>query len=212
MTVLDLTHPIEAAMPVFPGTLPPSLVAANTIETDGFAETLLSFYSHTGTHMDAPAHIFPGGATLDSFPADQFLGRALVLDCTGIEGTIGMDILHRAGPDLDRADFLLFRTGWDKKWGSPAYFEGFPCIDQAVAAYVVASAKKGIGLDAISADPVSDASLAIHRLLLASGKAVIVENLANLDKTGSGLFTFCALPLKFAQADGAPVRAIAILD
>lgn len=211
MTILDLTHPIEAAMPVYPGTLPPTLAPSNTIQADGFAETLLSFYSHTGTHMDAPAHIFPGGATLDSFPADQFLGRALVLDCVGIEGTIGMDVLHRAGPDLERADFLLFHTGWDRKWGSPAYFEGFPCIDQAVAAYVVSTAKKGIGLDAISADPVSGASLSIHRLLLATGKTVIVENLTNLEKIGPGLFTFCALPLKFAHADGAPVRAIAIL-
>jgi amino acid transporter len=69
-----------------------------------------------------------------------------------------------------------------------------------------------MGFDAISADPVTDGNLPIHRRLLASGQTVIVENLTNLDQIGPGLFTFCALPLKFAQADGAPVRAVALFD
>lgn len=212
MRVLDLTHTIRAAMPVYPGTLPPSLLPATTIEKDGFAETLLSFYSHTGTHMDSPAHIFSGSATLDSFAAAQFTGRALVLNCTSAAGRIGMDILDAAGPMLAQAEYLLFYTGWSKKWGSPAYFEGFPCIDEAVADYLIASGKKGVGVDAISVDPVTDENIPIHRRLLSGGKTVIVENLTNLDQIGSGLFTFCALPLKFENADGAPVRAIALLD
>lgn len=212
MKILDLTHTIAADMPVFPGTEPPSLLPANTIEAHGFAETLLSFYSHTGTHMDAPAHIFGGAPTLDRFPAGQFVGKALVVDCRDARGTISMDLLHRAGPGLAEADFLLFHTGWAEKWGSPAYFEGFPCPDAAVADYVVSSGKKGVGIDAISVDPVSDANLPIHRRLLANGKIVIIENLANLEQIGPGLFTFCALPLKYVRADGAPVRAVALLN
>lgn len=212
MRAIDLTHPIRANMPVFPGTRPPTLLPANTIERDGFAETLLSFYSHTGTHMDAPAHILAGGTSLDGFPAGQFWGKGLVFDCTKAGGLIGMDVLLTAGPALESAEFLLFHTGWSKRWGSPSYFEGFPCIDAAVAEYVVAAGKKGIGLDTISADPVADANLTIHRRLLAGGKTVIVENLANLDQIGFGLFAFFALPLKFVHADGAPVRALALLD
>lgn len=211
MRALDLTHPIESAMPVFPGTEPPTLRPANTIEKDGFAETLLSFYSHTGTHMDAPAHIFKGAPTLDSFPAGQFVGAALVFDCTGV-AEIGLDTFHRAGPALESAEFLLFYTGWAEKWGTPAYFEGYPCLSAPAADYIVFAGKKGVGFDAISADPVADGNLPIHRRLLASGQTVIVENLTNLDQIRPGLFTFCALPLKFAQADGAPVRAIAIFD
>ncbi|MEA4971052.1 MAG: cyclase family protein [Candidatus Pelethousia sp.] len=211
MRILDLTRPIESAMPVFPGTEPPTLRPANTIEKDGFAETLLSFYSHTGTHMDAPAHIFKGAPTLDIFPAGRFVGTALVLDCTGI-AEIGLDILHRAGPALESAEFLLFYTGWAKKWGTPAYFEGYPCLSAAAADFIVSAGKKGVGFDAVSADPVADESLPIHRRLLASGQMVIVENLKNLDQISPGLFTFFALPLKFVQGDGAPVRAIAMFD
>ena len=58
MKIIDLTQLITASMPVYPGTEPPHLTVANTYETDGFRETLLSFFSHTGTHMDAPFHLF----------------------------------------------------------------------------------------------------------------------------------------------------------
>ena len=81
MKMLDLTHCITPEMPVYPGTEPPRLTAACTMEKDGFRETLLEMYSHTGTHMDAPAHMLPKGRTLDDFPAETFAGRGFVLDC-----------------------------------------------------------------------------------------------------------------------------------
>ena len=49
-----------------------------------------------------------------------------------------------------------------------------------------------------------------HRIL--KNNLVIIENLCNLDSVGDQLFTFCALPLKYENSDGASVRAIAILD
>ena len=54
---------------MYPGTEPPTLSEATTVERDGFAETRLCFYSHTGTHIDAPAHMLRGGPTLDRFEA-----------------------------------------------------------------------------------------------------------------------------------------------
>ena len=41
MRTVDFTHIIEPSMPVYPGTEPPHLKAANTYEHDGFRETLL---------------------------------------------------------------------------------------------------------------------------------------------------------------------------
>ena len=75
MKVIDLTHTITEDMPVYPGTEQPRLTPANSYDKDGFRETLIRMYSHTGTHIDPPAHIFPEGRTLDSFPPEQFLGR-----------------------------------------------------------------------------------------------------------------------------------------
>ena len=57
MKVYDLTHTIQNDMPVYPGTEQPKLTTACTIQEVGYRETLLHMYSHTGTHMDAPAHM-----------------------------------------------------------------------------------------------------------------------------------------------------------
>ena len=76
MTVIDLTHTIKNDMPVYPGTEQPQLTTACTIEEAGYRETLLHMYSHTGTHMDAPAHMITDGQTLDDFPAEaDFAGQ-----------------------------------------------------------------------------------------------------------------------------------------
>ncbi len=116
MKVIDLTHVITPAMPVYPGTEPPVFEPANSYEKDGFRETRISMYTHTGTHIDPPAHLYPGRTTLDRFPAEQFIGKALVIDCRGLkEGeAITMACLKPYGDRAERADFLLFCLGWDQ--------------------------------------------------------------------------------------------------
>ena len=102
MRVIDLTHTIKENMPVYPGTGTPKLEPANTYEENGFQETLVSFYSHTGTHMDPLAHLFAGRTTLDAFPASQFLGCALVIDCTHLKEGEAITIieLRKRGGEL----------------------------------------------------------------------------------------------------------------
>ena len=214
MRTVDFTHIIEPSMPVYPGTDPPHLKAANTYEHDGFRETLLEMYSHTGTHMDAPAHLFPDCPTLDQLPPEQFVGKALVIDCADANAgeILGMDRLEEIREKADGADFLLFRTGWDRFWGQEEYFGAYPVIGPDIVEYLIASGKKGIGLDVIGVDPIADANIRIHRRLLQTGKFVVIENLTNLEQAGGELFTFCALPLHYRDADGSPIRAIGILD
>ncbi|SFR80259.1 cyclase family protein [Anaeromicropila populeti] len=213
MKNIDLTHCITENMTVYPGTEKPKLEAASTYERDGFKETLLTMFSHTGTHMDAPAHLFEQGASLDSYPADQFVGKGLVIDCRQYkEGQrIPMSCINAVRENADLAEFILFYTGWDSKWGTEEYFRNYPCITEEVADYLIASKKKGVGLDVISIDPISDANLTIHRKIFSESNMVIIENLTRVGEIGNDIFTFCALPMKFKNADGAPVRAIAIV-
>ena len=211
MKVLDLTHVIAADMPVYPGTEPPRLESANTYEANGFQETLLTMYSHTGTHMDPPAHLFPGRTTLDQFPVSQFVGRALVIDCRDLpEGAaITMDRVRPYGDKARQADFLLFNLGWDKRWGTDAYFGDYPCIDGDVLQFILDTGKKGIGFDVIGVDPIPDEDLPRHKALFRDHEIVNIENLKNLDLCGDELFWFLALPLHYRDSDGAPIRAVA---
>lgn len=214
MRIIDLTHVITEDMPVYPGTEGPKFAPANSYEVDGFKETLITMYTHTGTHMDPPAHLFPEGATLDQLPITQFVGTALVIDCSDLkEGQrISMEYIHRYKDKADKAEFLLFRSGWDQYWGTEDYFGDYPCIDHEIADFLVKNRKKGIGLDVIGLDPIADTNLTLHKKLFKDNNIVIIENLMNLHLLGDNLFTFCALPLKLIHADGSPVRAIALLD
>jgi len=211
MEILDLTHLIEPGMPVFPGTEPPEILEANTIEKDGFKEKKLTMYSHTGTHMDAPAHLFLGGKTLDSYDAGHFFGKAFVVDVSAQEGKIGKKILERVEKQICQVDYVLFHTGWSAYWGKDEYYADFPCLENGAAEYLAAFKLKGVGFDNISADPTEDITLANHRVFLGK-EMVIVENLKNLDKlAGEGFFWFSCMPLKTIDADGSPARATAIL-
>ena len=211
MKVIDLTHVIEEGMPVYPGTEPPSFEPANTYERDGFKETRISMFTHTGTHMDPPAHLFAGGATLDAFPPDQFIGKALVIDCTGLgEGEpITTECLEPYGHKVGDADFLLFRLGWDARWGTDAYFGDYPCVDDAVLDLILEGDYKGIGFDVIGLDPIADESLPRHRRLFEGKDIVNIENLCNLGLCGDDLFWFSCFPLRIADCDGSPIRAVA---
>ena len=206
MKVYDLTHTIQNDMPVYPGTEQPKLTTACTIESVGYQETLLHMFSHTGTHMDAPAHMLLDGAALDSYGADKFAGTAVVVDCRERE-SISLPLLQSY--DLDGVDFVLFCTGWDKKWGSPDYYEGFPCLTADAAAYLATLPLKGVGEDTISLDPCDSVDFPNHITLLRAD-FVNTENLKGLDALVGRRFTFVTLPLKFENSDGCSCRAIAM--
>ena len=209
MRVIDLTHTIKENMPVYPGTEKPKLTVANTYEKDLFKETLITMFSHTGTHIDPPAHIFENGATLDSFDASQFVGKAMVVDCKGLKNgeKITLDMIDT---EISKeADFLLFNLGWDEKWERDEYFGKYPCISDEVLDYIIKGDFKGIGFDVIGLDPIG--SLYCHQKLFSQKKIINIENLKNLHLCGKEIFTFVCLPIKIENSDGAPCRAIAIL-
>ena len=211
MRIVDLSHLIEPTMPVFPGTEPPVLAAANTIARDGFAEKKITLFSHTGTHIDAPAHMLAEAKTLDQYAAQDFYGRAVLADVSANRMEyIGLEQLAGLGESLKHADFLILRTGWAERWGSAAYYEDFPALTPEAARWALGFGLKGIGTDAISIDRMPDHDFPIHYLLFGAGLFVI-ENLTHLDQVGHE-FTLGCFPLHLQHADGAPVRAVAFVE
>ena len=136
--LIDMTHTITPEIPVYPDTPAPVLTPACTLTRNGFRETALSFSSHTGTHMDAPAHLLPDGRTLDQMPMSQFSGRATVLDVSGQGSVITEAFLQSNYDAIHCADFILFYTGWEERWGSESFLEDtFPVPDEAAAKYLI---------------------------------------------------------------------------
>ena len=212
MDVIDLTHVITEDMPVYPGSEPPSLRPVALHGADGYRETRLSLHSHTGTHIDPPAHILADGATLDRFPADRFVGRALVIDCRGARegGEITRAHIEAYGDSAHSADFLLFWTGWDALWGTPGYYAGYPCLSADAVDCILEGSHKGLGFDVMSPDPVGSTELPRHKRLLGAG-LILIENLCGLAMCGREPFLFAGLPLRVLASDGAPARCVAMV-
>ena len=209
--LIDLTHTITPEMPMYPGSPAPALAPAAALDRDGYRETVLTLASHTGTHMDAPAHMLGDGASLEALPVSRFCGRAAVLDVSGLPpgSVLTAEFLREREALFRRAEFLLFCTGWEQRWGTPAYCDGgFPVPDREAARYLVSRGLKGVGTDALSVDALEDETYPVHRTLLGGG-LVILESLCLKQAVGRGDMTLYALPLKFENADGAPVRAVA---
>ena len=200
MKVIDLTHTISEDMPVYPGTEKPKLTTANTYVKDGFKETLLQMYSHVQTHIDPPAHIFANRKILDKFSPEQFIGKALVVDCRNLkEGqAITIDKINIDKANL--ADFLsliLVGTNISK-------------MKLILMTFLIIQGNfKGIGFDVIRLDPVYDNNLTRHKALFKDTDIVNIENLTHLEQCGDELFCFSCFPLKIENCDGFPIRAIA---
>jgi kynurenine formamidase len=204
MTLLDLSHPITAAMPVWPGD--PEVVLTRAATTHAHGYNLLSVHlgSQSGTHVDAPYHVDDSLPTLDQLPLERFTGPAVVADLRGQAGAIRAEDLDDL--DLRPGAVLLLCTGWSRHWGTLRYAE-HPWLDTTAARLLLGHGIRTIGIDAPSIDAPGSADLPTHRVLARAG-VVIAENLTNLDQVPAGA-TVWLLPLPLQGADGAPVRAVA---
>lgn len=214
MKIVDLTYLIEEEMPVFPGTEKPILQEIESLRELGFREIKMTMYSHTGTHVDAPAHMFFDELTLDRMPVDSFVGKAMIIDCSNLGGA-GQEIqladIERYRDDIvtNAVEFVIIKTGWSRYWGKEDYYRGFPHLSERAAAWLATLNLKGVGVEAISIDGSDSKDFAVHKILLGKNM-IIIENLTNLDVIKSKYFILSVLPLKTVDADGSPVRAVAM--
>ncbi len=211
LETVDLTHRVSPGMPSYPGTEPPVFVASCTLENHAFEEKTITMYSHTGTHMDAPAHMIEGGSTLDGFDAGAFVGTGVVLDLAQPgRRVVGRKHLEPWGREIEDRDFVLLHTGQSGNWGKPGYFERYPVLSEEAARWLAGFRPKGVGVDAVSVDPMDTETFPVHRLFL-ERDILVIENLTRLEALLGRKFLLCCLPLKIEGADGAPVRAVAFL-
>ncbi|MFC6769586.1 cyclase family protein [Natrinema soli] len=209
---VDLTHPIETGMQTYPDDPAVAIRAHASHDEDGVRVDAIECGSHTGTHVDAPAHTEPDGKTLKAFPLERFVFDAVRIDCRDLEAR--EPIPAARVPDSD-ADLVACWTGWDAHWGTDRYLE-HPSLSPAAAEACV---ERGfdVAVDALNPDPTPtdnagedepDGFQAHHALL--GDDLLILENLTNLGAV-EDRFELRAYPLAL-EGDGAPVRAVGVVN
>lgn len=212
MKIIDLSHSFDATTPVYPGEEPPVITQEAAIEKQGYDEKHLSFCIHAGTHIDAPAHMIKGGSTIDSFDISSFIGKGYGIDISKLSYDvidIGMLSVHKEY--VKKSDFVILHSGWYRYSWSDSYFTGYPVLSTDAAEWLAGFTLKGIGIDAVSVDPVSTADYRNHKIFF-KRNMIIIENLRDTDLLIEKEFTFHAFPLNITGGDGSPVRAVAVID
>lgn len=212
--IVDLSHPLDDDTPVHPGDPVARFRPAATVAADGYNVLHVSMGSQTGTHVDAPFHFLEDGARIDELPLDLFLAPAVIADVRGKapHGRIEWSDLAPCAGRLEPGRILVLQTGWDAHWGTDAYVD-HPFLTADAAERVVAAGVRSVAIDALSLDETvvggeAADGFAAHFAVLGAG-GVIVENLRNLAAVTAAEPVLSVLPLRFAGADGAPVRAVA---
>jgi kynurenine formamidase len=211
LKAVDLSLPIDSKTPVYPGDPEPTLKPVATIGGEGYNLHRIILGTHTGTHVDAPYHFWPEGATIDRLPLGLFIAEAVIVPVRDKQPRqeIALADIKPVEKLLRPGAAVLFNTNWYRRAGTPQYLE-HPYLGIALCSYLLERGIRTFGIDAINIDLPGDAGSPVHGMIAAAG-GVIVENLANLDQVDFAHPLVVFFPLKLAGCDGSPVRAVALL-
>lgn len=209
--IVDLSHPLDEAIPIYPGDPPFRSERAVRLEEMGYNVHRICMGSHAGTHIDAPAHFVAGGATVDALPPEAFVLVGTVLDLRGKgprEAVTAAD-LEPFAQRLEGVQFPLLYFGWDRHWRDPERMQAHPFLSGEAARWLADRGVRGVGTDGMSVDETGGEACPAHEELMGRG-LLIAENLANLGSIRTERPLLFLLPLPLVGSDASPVRAVAL--
>lgn len=222
----DLTHVFREGFPMFLGAPPaPDREVLVTVPANGFYGQRWTFWEHTGTHLDVPAHFIADGRQSPEIPLEELV-RPLVV----------IDISARAASDLDAVvlpgDLVAFErrhgriprgavacmySGWESRVGSEAAYRNvgadglqhFPGFGKAAVEWLLVERDiAGIGVDTLSLDHGASTTFDTHLTVLGADRYGI-ENLANLAHVPPRGATIVVGLIPWEHGSGGPARVFA---
>ncbi|MEW6510931.1 MAG: cyclase family protein [Bacteroidota bacterium] len=204
MKVIDLTHPITENMRVYFPWHPATAIE----QTASYSEhqcivRRLTIGTHTGTHIDAPSHIFEGMYALEGYDPSVWYLNAQVLDFTPREPRREITAAELRRKRIRRRGAVIIKTGWDVRFGRDDFYATFPPLAEDAAEYLVS-----LRIRAVASD--TPFTLAVHKILLRRG-IPLITNLNNTGSLRAGTVRLIAAPLLIQGGDGAPARVLAVI-
>ena len=202
MPIYDISVPLSAELPVYPGDPRIEIRDALTLANgDGANVSSLNFGAHTGTHVDAPAHFIEGTKKVESLALDVLIGEAEVIEVPAGKRVIDEEFVKTTSTRV------LFKTRNSDLWGTD-FKKDFTYLDLPAAKKLIENGVKLVGIDYLSVEKFGSPEHEVHRALL-SHEVIILEGL-NLTNVPAGKYELICLPLRLRSnlGDGAPARAV----
>ncbi|MBL8996195.1 MAG: cyclase family protein [Gemmatimonadales bacterium] len=210
--MLDVSHTVEHGMITYKGFPGPIICdwlsraeARTRYNGAEFQIGKIEMIGNTGTYIDSPFHRYENGKDLSELPLESVAD----LDCVVVR------VDPAAGPAIDevglsrdsvRGRAVLFHTGWDRHWRTPAYLDGHPYLTERAADWLAKSGAALVGIDSMNIDSITTDDRPVHSVLL--GREIpIVEHLRGLEAIPPRGGRFSAVPVKVKGFGTFPVRA-----
>ena len=199
--IIDISMPIHPGMPVYKNKPEkrPHFETTSDFPADGAHETRIAMDAHTGTHVDAPLHMLPGGAASESIALERLVRPCRVLDLRAAGGALRSADLAPFAPQP--GEFLLLKTAnsLDEQFNPE-----FSFLAEDGARLLADCRIAGVGIDALGIERAQPGH-PTHKILFAAG-IVIVEGL-RLARVEPGSYMLAVAPLALLGSDAAPARA-----
>lgn len=221
--LIRVSYPLEKLSPLYPGSPEVSFNPVKSIANKDSSNTsMLSFGSHSGTHIDAPLHFCEDGfSIIDVLKAENIFSPAVCIDISKeINSYIGRTDLEPYAEQISNAEVLLIRTGFFKYRNDKQdiYTTSHPWVHPNVPEYLreICPQLKLFGTDAISISNPShrDEGRAAHKVFLCDEKPILLLEDADLSdpRLLDGEFKLQIYPWIVDELESTPVTALAALD
>ena len=201
--IIDISQPLSPGLAAFPGDAPYSeswTFRIGPVCPVNVAQ--VSFSAHAGTHADAPLHYDPQGQAVGSLPLEPFIGPCRVIDARGDTPLCEPGQIEKHLGDAPPRILLRLTEGRDPN----LWPKGFRALAPETVEMLASRGVTLVGIDTPSIDPETSKTLPSHMAAKRAGMRIL-ENLV-LSHVEPGDYELIALPLRFANLDAAPVRAV----
>ncbi|MFB4274687.1 MULTISPECIES: cyclase family protein [unclassified Nonomuraea] len=213
--IVELSHRITDGMITYPGIPGPRLGVhlsredSREVYAPGteFHIGTIFLAANTGTYLDTPHHRYADGPDLSQVPLSKLADLpGLVVRAQGQGRAVHVD----RGLDV-RGRAVLIHTGWDRHFGTDAYFHDHPYLAPESAAWLAEQGAALVGIDSLNIDDTPPhGERPAHTILLAAG-IPLVEHMTGLAALPGEGFRFHAAPPMVAGMGTFPVRAYAVV-
>ena len=215
--IVDLSHTITEGMVTYKGLPGPHICdfisreqsAANYDGGETFQIGRIDMVANTGTYVDVPSHRYADGKDLSEVGVEAFAHLPAIVVRQPWESELAVDVGAFEGLDV-RECAVLVATGWDRHWGTDAYYSEHSFVTAAAAEWLVGQGVALVGIDSHNIDDTRVRKRPVHSILLGAG-IPICEHMTGLGARPDCGFRFAAAPPKGKGMGTFPVRAYAVL-
>jgi len=202
--IIDISQEIQDGMVVYPNNAPVSIESFASISSGASSNlSKVTLGTHTATHVDAPLHVFDGEGGLETLALERFIGPCRVVDASH-RGPGELVMIEDLG-DVVQGERLLVKTSNSNR-DTETFLEDFVALDGGAADFLAEKEITLFGIDYLSIKQRGSTDNRAHTSLLKKGIPV-VEGL-RLAAVEAGRYELLCLPLKLANVEGGPVRAV----